>query len=258
MMLKLLKYEMKSYSRIMLPLYLGMFGVALFVGLMFRNFDSLKESSIITAISLIAVISIIAANLMTCSIISILRFRNNLFGPEAYNTLSLPVSIPTHIIVKIIGAVIWTILTMLFTVGAIFIVSSLTGLLTMKELSEAYNELYVVTYNRNVRAMVVDLIMLFALYLTQSMGSLLMIYAAIAAGHQFTSHPILMSIVSYLVINFAFQAVSTALLILGFWGFDLMFSSILNMWPMLVLSMMQAIICFLLTYVIMRYKPSLE
>ena len=87
---KLLKYEFKTFLRIMLPFYMALMALSLLVGLSEGEMtpDFIRESSPLAIIWGIALVVVLTVNI----IMIIQRFRDNLLKNEAYLMLTLPVT----------------------------------------------------------------------------------------------------------------------------------------------------------------------
>lgn len=125
MVKKLFKHELEYYLRSLLPVYMVLGGIAL-IGRIIEFFEadttaySILRGSSVTML----VIACVAALGMTI-LFSVIRFYKNLFTGEGYLTLTLPVTIPQHILVKLAAALVANVATLvaivlaicLFTVG---------------------------------------------------------------------------------------------------------------------------------------------
>lgn len=117
MVTKLIKYDFKSYLRILLPVQLILIGIAALnrivqffepSGPTFGSFDSsgIYTTVFVSSIALY-VISVIIVLLMTL-IISIVRFYQGMYTNEGYLNHTLPVTSSQHIWAKLLTSLIFT------------------------------------------------------------------------------------------------------------------------------------------------------
>ena len=106
MVKKLMKYELASYMRSLLPFQLILLGIALlhrFVQLFENDGDAYWTFfSSSTAIFIIACIVTLVATVALC----IARFYKNMFTGEGYLSFTLPVTVHQHIWAKLLSAII--------------------------------------------------------------------------------------------------------------------------------------------------------
>ena len=106
MVKKLMKYELASYMRSLLPFQLILLGIALlhrFVQLFENDGDAYWTFfSSSTAIFIIACIVTLVATVALC----IARFYKNMFTGEGYLSFTLPVPVHQHIWAKLLSAII--------------------------------------------------------------------------------------------------------------------------------------------------------
>lgn len=253
---KLMKYEMKDYARTMLPLYLALLAIAAMGGVMFN-----PNSDVLPTISVSLMVTIITGTGLTWFFISILRFRNNLFGDEAYNALSLPVAISTHVIVKLLTALLWGCMTFLMTILAVYTTTIISGSLSFGEILKDFRLSIMVNYHNNYLLFARDALLIIGTVITSVSSSLTRIYASIAIGHQFDEHPMLMSIVAYLVIGMINSILTTILGVMTNFltYFAMAFNtSITSLWMIIAISAGYTLIYILITVLIMKYRPTLS
>ena len=124
----LLKYEFKNVNK----WYLGLYGIVLFlsvsIGLWLRHFangrnffDRLQSStneagsmtSTFFGFTMLIFSGLLVALAISTLFLIIRRFKNSVYEREGYLTLTLPVNEHQIILSKLLGAVIWTILSTL-------------------------------------------------------------------------------------------------------------------------------------------------
>jgi len=115
MLRKLLKYELKSIYKFLIIFY----SLALFFGILTRIFLSIENSFIMEIIGQIcsgATISMMFSILINNLMRSWVRFKQNLYGDEAYLTHTLPIEKKTLYLSKILTSLI-TLFTSVLVIG---------------------------------------------------------------------------------------------------------------------------------------------
>ena len=125
MVKKLIKYDFRSYFRLLLPVQLIMIGFAAinrFIQL-FENTDSNAYNIIFTSSCVLYGIAIATSLVMTV-IVSIIRFYQGMYTKEGYLNHTLPVTPTQHIVAKLLTSLLFYLGT-LFAVFISFIVITL-------------------------------------------------------------------------------------------------------------------------------------
>lgn len=229
MLAKLLKYEMKSSARTLIPLYIGTIAAAaicaLQVVLMTGKTDAVNmtvafnNAGFVASIMFLLLFAFSVATAVMTAVIIIQRFNRNLIGNEGYLMFTLPVSHKQLICSKLLAALLWTI------VGTV--VMGIAGIILfcpalMEPGIDWMNELQYM-WNYWVADRVTELTTYFVLYTADALLSLvamiLTIYLAIMIGQTelFNRHRVAVSVVAFFVLNWIFSAVLTTLLsVLGY------------------------------------------
>ncbi len=113
MVKKLFKHEIRSYLRVVLPVY----GILLAVAALARVIQFFENDStvysIISGSSIFAyVVGLIAAFGMTL-VLGVVRYYRNMFTAEGYLTLTLPVTPTQHVLVKVLTATLFQMVTVI-------------------------------------------------------------------------------------------------------------------------------------------------
>lgn len=111
---KLIKYDFKSFFRLLFPVQLIIIGIAVMnrVVQLFENSGNATYGIAFTS-SIILLCIACVVGLVMCFIISVVRFYQGLYSNEGYLSHMLPVSAAEHIWAKLI-------VSMLFMVGTVF------------------------------------------------------------------------------------------------------------------------------------------
>ena len=198
----LMKYELKSVGRVMLPIYGAfiavsiLFGVSLFAG-EGRGEDSSFITDVAMSITGIVYVLLAVAIFVLTVILIIQRFYKNLLGNEGYLCFTLPVNTNAHIANKVLSAVIWTVCGALIAAISGFIL--LTFFVTPGEMfTDLGRVLDEITMYISGGQMTIYAVEIFALAVFSFALTAVKIYAAIAAGQMWTNHRVLGAVIAYI------------------------------------------------------------
>ncbi len=221
MLRKLLKWEIKSTARILLPLYLTLILFTI-INRVLNPIKIINESagfSLYTFFTLIAFISYMAIIVGIAAMTTLLmlqRFYKNLLQDEGYLMFTLPIATWKHTASKLVVATMWTVLSVIITFCSFMI---------MADTSNAWGE-FIAQISLLRDTMGVSFIYLLpfvALLLVTT--NIMMIYTAISIGHSFSKNKLIASFGMYGVIYLTNQLVMVvSILLLGytlFSGFDI-------------------------------------
>ena len=216
MLRKLIKHEFRATGRVMLPLYLVTLVTA--VGANFSTRGLLEtDNPVLDMLGGLLVIAFVLAIVGICAaafVLMVQRFYKNLLGDEGYLMFTLPVSVHQQVWAKIIVSTVWFILTGVAVMVSFGIVAYHVGmvqdffqfcgqLLEALRRLEAYQAL-------NGAAVTVE----FCVMMLVGCGAMcLQIYAALAIGHSFANHKMLLSVVFFFGMQFALQMLASAAII---------------------------------------------
>ena len=204
---KLLKYELMATGRQLVPAYLATLALSLLAQL-FLRFNPLATflgGFLASTFMFLFFLAIFGLAILTIVLI-IQRFYSHMLKDEGYLAHTLPVSIDGHILAKLISATIWSITSAIVLFLNIFTVSFGQGFWTMIR-QEVLPTLWALAQDYPSQA----IISIFAI-LVFVVSSILHIYNALAIGQLANRRKILLSVGAYFGIDFAFSAVSTAIL----------------------------------------------
>ena len=210
---KLMKYEMKSTSRIILPIYLILFTLSVIgrfsIGNLVKN--PMQENSIygvFFGLLITAYVFLVFSAFIVTLVVIIQRFYKNMTGSEGYLMHTLPVN--THLLLssKLFSAFIWMISTtvMVFLSLGMLLIQPETWselLSIFSEFNRIMQEIFAITGVSALLTMALFVLMI----IVSSFTSILLIYAAISIGHTFKKHRILGSVLSYIGLTMVAQAV---------------------------------------------------
>ena len=206
MLRKLIKYEIKASSRMLVPLYIALLAVA-FVNRFMNPFEIIQEASgfnlqvIIKILSALIYYALIVGTLISSFIILIYRFYKNLLADEGYLSFTLPVETWQHILSKLITSVIWVILSIVVVISSILIVANISNFF------QEFRILMETLAGEFGKSIFIELP---AYLLVTLVYSILIIYNSISIGQLFQKYKIVASFVAY----FAFYFISQTILLI--------------------------------------------
>ena len=207
---KLLKYELRATARILLPVYLLLLVLA---GLcrMFLELSAQYDAPVTLAVfqnitSLLFFLSLAGVTALSV-LLMIYRFYKNLMTDEGYLMFTLPVTVDQLIWSKLLVAELWTVATVAVDLGAVILSGALSNL-SWADVTAFLQEIWSMpelSHGHLIGWLVEMVVML----LLSPMSSMLLYYAAIAVGHSFANHKILLSFAFYFVFNVGVQIIGS-------------------------------------------------
>lgn len=208
MLRKLLKQEFRATARVMLPLYLVTFVLALAVRLvlLLSQNQVLLDSvggrtlrAVLLGVSVTAFVVATIATFLAALIQAVLRFRSNLLGDEGYVMFTLPVSTHQLVWAKLITSVVW------FLGAAVIDVLALLALVVNLGMFQEFGR-FVIEVKEQLTAYLVGngiafLVELALLFVVGCLVLCLNFYAPLAIGHSFARHKLLWSVVFFFAIQ---------------------------------------------------------
>ena len=205
---KLMKYELRATSRTMLPLLLLTLLLSVFTRMTSAVVQS-GHSKFITVINTLLILAFFLALIGTAVfsvVLMVVRFRNNLMTDEGYLMFTLPVNRHQLIWAKLLSALIYTAASAVAVTLSILLV-----LLPIADWSGFWGDLgeLLSSITESLHFGVPGPLLLLwiaVLAILTVFSGFLMVYAAIALGHSFSNHKILLSVVFFIAFSLAMQA----------------------------------------------------
>lgn len=208
---KLIKHEFNATARYFLPMFCVILLLTPLTKLtshipFFKGYLAVIPGVFIT----LYVFSIIGISILS-SVLLIIRFYKNLVTREGYLMHTLPVTPTEHILSKLLVSIFWTITSLLV------IMLSLSVLLyspeIMEELSNAWDLMFDAA-STELGSYFSQMLILFGLLsIVGIVFNIIYVYFCISVGQLFTRHRILGAVAVAIVIQIAFQVVSTLAII---------------------------------------------
>ena len=200
---KIIKYDFKSMSRSMFPVFGAMIALTILISIMIRfGVNANILWSIVASLSLM----VFSGSLFLTVILIIQRFVKGLLKDEGYLSFALPVSTFEHVIAKMINLIIWSILEGVALLICI-LVFFLINMNSVNDLIEIVSIL--LRIDLNSYAFLARLMLTIILSLI-STGSL--IYAAYSIGHLAKKHKAVVGIGFYVIFMVIYSYLITEVL----------------------------------------------
>lgn len=261
---KLMKYEMKSLSKGLLPLYGAVIVVAIINSLMFNMKDSMGMDGWAQTTAIVLYTALCVSVAVMTLVIIVQRFHKGLLGQEGYLMFTLPVPTWQLTCSKLLGASIMALLSMIVGIVSVVILGASTI-----DWSGFFYELREALLNADIDIVLFLLEVLVGM-LVNIVASICQIYLAIALGHLANQHRVAMSVVWYIAINTVLTFIAAILentvlrmpsfteflyRILVDWGSYVVHAA---MWTGIALALVQVMIFYFATNYILRNKLNLE
>lgn len=255
---KLIKHDLKTLSRYLIPLHAAI----LFLSLIGRLFvtgsaDWSEPSPLLIIYSAGFCFILVTASSCTSILIAVYYYRN-LFSKHGYLSWTIPASSGQHLASKTITGSIWMLFDYIIVLGSTVLFIYVPGI-PWDELSALFTEeMGISFYSFFANISLVGLFGCFCGVMTY--------YAAIALGQLFSSHRVLGAVAVYCAINFLIQIFTMIVLYTGSnpflpllqvtnsWGSQ--FTQIL--WMSGIASLIEGIVFYVITYFIMNKKLNLS
>ena len=274
---KLMKHEFRATARIMLPVMGAMVALALLANLSIRglagNLSDVPMLRILFVLIIIFFSVAVVATAVMALVIMVSRFYRNLLKDEGYLMFTLPVSVHELIWSKLIVSLVWFLATglLIFLVMALMALNlSHTNLQMILEQFPSWSEILRWLDEAGVRGQVITFLVQIVLgTLIGIFAVCLHFYGAMALGHMFSKDKVLLSIVFFVGISFAFNLMEMGYGIVGFGFSDLENIDMENardglafvstvIWHGIALSAVQAAVMYLATFLGLKKGLNLE
>ena len=213
---KLIKYECRATGRIMLPIYaatvsMGMISSVFIKFMPSGQFDNNILMNVASVLSIMLFSSLVVTAIVLSFVISIIRFKKNLLGPEGYLMNTLPVSTWQNTGAKLMCAVLFEILSVVVTLIAGFLFVILGGRAELIDVYSQFQAVFMQVWNQATFDMWVAFIEVCVLVFLGVINMNLMIYAAMSVGHSAASRKTLASIGAFVAFYIISQFINALL-----------------------------------------------
>ncbi|MEG2053922.1 MAG: hypothetical protein RR052_03185, partial [Oscillospiraceae bacterium] len=206
---KLLKHEFRQTGKMFAPMFCGVIGLVLVTKIFWVINDSLGYgknvnatlysaveafTNIFSGLMFLALFTIIVA---TCIII-ICRFYKNALGDEGYLMFTLPASTSAHIFAKAIVGFVWTIVSVLISVGS-FVLFAWEDLKDMPDIAELFSEIAKHTGN----GIYLTIVLAVVLFVVATFASFLRLYMIMSIGSIWSANRLAATIGTFFIYQIA-------------------------------------------------------
>lgn len=269
MLSKLLRHEFCATGRILLPLYLLLFVTAGLFHVSMRLMEDERIAyewsvKVFSGISTTAFVVAIIGVSVLAEVLMIYRFYKNLMTDEGYLMFTLPVTTHQIIASKLIVTLVWTVATVI--VDGLAVALAMCRMVHMADLQEIWDQIRLLLDRMTTGDIIGYSIELPLAMVFGVLASILVFYAAIALGHSFANHKILLSVVFYFAFTTGLQIIRSIISVAGISGAAAMnweeagpFA--LGHWGLIgitVLTILQAVIFYLLTNGMLQKRLNLQ
>lgn len=202
MLLKLMKYDLKSIFKKMVFYYIVVIGLAIFSKILLLIFENTRFAAIASLPTTLFFISLSLCNIVTM-IISMIRYYKNMLSDEGYLTHTLPVKRSTILFAKLLSALIAEIASLLVMSISVFIFSPELILLLLDEILIAIQSL-ITSYNGTVYYILFLVILEIIIY---SVCKVTEVAMCLTLGASHNKNKLVMAFVYYIGINFVLQII---------------------------------------------------
>jgi len=218
MLRKLMKHELRATGRVMGPM-LGLTLLAA-VGGNIAVHNLLETSSRVVnflgVFLLTAFVATIAASFVVSFVLMIRGFYQNLLRDEGYLIMTLPVTVHAHVLSKLFVSLLWAAATAIVMGLAMCILMFELEFVDviLHDLSELlagveFSGLKLMDFAGHAMLLLIEMILLLAV---ADSCLCLQCYAAMAAGHSFTHHKGLLSVIAYFALSIGWSIVQNGTL----------------------------------------------
>lgn len=196
---KLMKYEMKSLSRGLIPLYGAILAVALINSIMWSFGGDNPTDGTLGGLSQVTAMLVYFGLCVAIAVVTFLvviqRFYKGLLGQEGYLMFTLPVPTWQLTLSKLLGATIMTVLSGI--VGILSVVILGASSLNFDAFLRGLNRM-IANWDMSMTMFVIEFILL---GITAATSAVVDIYIAMALGHLSHKHRVAMSFVWFVVLQ---------------------------------------------------------
>lgn len=258
MLLKLMKYDLKSIFKKMVFYYIVVIGLAIFSKILLLIFEDTRFAAIASLPTMLFFISLSLCNIVTM-IISMIRYYKNMLLDEGYLTHTLPVKRSTILFAKLLSALIAEIVSLLVMSISVFIFSPELILLLLDEILIAIQSL-ITSYNGTVYYILFLVILEIIIY---SVCKVTEVAMCLTLGASHNKNKLVMAFVYYIGINFVLQIIMGIIIsVVSIVIFSLPTLTInifyIVMYMAIFLSLLYLIGTYLINYLTLKKKLNLQ
>ena len=191
---KLIKYDFKAMFRSLYPIYVALIALTVVFSLMVKfHFDE----GLLFAIFAFLFIAALNGSIIACVFFVVTRFSRGLLKNEGYLSFALPVSTSTHILAKVINAIIWAFIEGLMLCLCLLIMGLVMG--SIKEVALFFKEVFD-AFGLIEKDVLITVLQIIVFVILEMIASVCLIYAAMAVGHLFSKNQKMIAVAFLIVV----------------------------------------------------------
>ena len=192
---KLIKYDFKAMSHVMFPIYLATIAATLIFSLMVKL--HFEEGIIFSIFAFLFIIGLFGSMFATVFFV-VSRFTRGLLKNEGYLSFALPVDTATHIIAKVINALIWGLFEGLLLLVCFLIMGLFMGSIegVREFIEEAIKALGLID-----KDVLFAMLRVWLIITLEMISSITLIYAGFAVAHLFDKHQKLVMVIFFVIVS---------------------------------------------------------
>lgn len=210
MLRRLMKYEIHSTARIFLPLYLVLFLTAI-LNKVFLSINA-EQLGIPLVISMTAYVGIVVAIFVMTLVVTIQRFYKNLLTDEGYLMFTLPVSVDSQIISKMLIASLWNFISFVISIFSVFVLAADENAMQNLAIAIQQFKVFLAMQGSQIYLILFQFVLLMILSL---FVGVLNLYVSMAIGQLVSKHRVAGSLGAFFLISLVGQIVITVLVNVG-------------------------------------------
>jgi len=262
---KLLKHDMKALSRYLMPLHIAVLVLAVLGRLFVSGRGNWSNPSPLLLFFIIGFTLVLLTIMTATSIIVAVYFYRNLFSKHGYLSWTIPASASQHLASKTITGYAWVIINYLIIIGAVVFFFAIPDI-PWNEIAESFTEELGISFSTFWGTT-------FIIGIIGSFCTVMSFYIAIVLGQLFSNHRVLGAVIVYFVLTLVVQILASVVLFIGPDGLSLFIAESLTapdyavswgsqylrlMWTTGIVSLVEGIVFYVITYYIMNKKLNLN
>ncbi len=275
MLRKLIKYDMKSISRVFIPMWILTPVVALMLSFAIRgmstwtqNFQSsgfmVAGNGILLMVMMLLFFGIMVGLFVMTILFTIQRFWNGLLKDEGYLMFTLPVKVWQLIVSKAVTATIVSCIGVVVGIFSCMILAVFSTDEIITSLAYAWKYLFGVVWKINSRFWI-NLVLSILLFIIMLVENVYHVYTSMAVGQLWQEHRVLGSCLSYVGISMIVSVITHVMEVILYeltpweWNFYMgTYSDAAYLLMLLFISVVQVMIYHVITERILSTKLNLE
>lgn len=275
MLRKLIKYDIKSISRVFIPMWILTPIVALMLSFSIRGMSTWTQNiissgfmvagnGILMMVMMLLFFGIMVGLFVMTILFTIQRFWNGLLKEEGYLMFTLPVKVWELIVSKAITAIIVSCISILVGIFSSMILAVFSTDEFITSLAYVWKYMFGVVWKIDAR-FIINFILCIILFIVMLVENVYHVYTAMAVGQLWQEHKILGSCLSYvgisMIVSILGNVMETIFVEISPWDWDFYINEYMDVIYLLILlfiSVMQVLIYHVITERILSTKLNLE